>query len=83
MMMVLLIELEPRISYRAARHSNRKMNICRDSLKYLDARHRSATRAAADDDFLDLTRADDELQSCSAQQSKEIFRHASLKCLDV
>eukprot|EP00959_Pyramimonas_sp_CCMP1952_P090881 1902441-Pyramimonas_sp.AAC.1 len=52
------------------------------SLKYLDARTRSVTRAGPeflfvlcqsfifDDDFLDVTRAADELHSCSAQQSK-------------
>eukprot|EP00959_Pyramimonas_sp_CCMP1952_P079552 1663077-Pyramimonas_sp.AAC.1 len=70
------------MSYRAVRHSNRKIIIRSARLEYLDARTRSATRAGSeklfvrcnffdDEDFLDLTRAADQLQSCSAQQSKE------------
>eukprot|EP00959_Pyramimonas_sp_CCMP1952_P035054 733841-Pyramimonas_sp.AAC.1 len=69
------------MSYRAVWHSNRKEIIRSANLKYLDARTRSATRAGSeqlfvlcnilrdDNEFLDVTRAVDELQSCLAQQS--------------
>eukprot|EP00959_Pyramimonas_sp_CCMP1952_P011804 248885-Pyramimonas_sp.AAC.1 len=70
------------MSYRALRHSNRKPMIRRASLKNLDARTRHAISTGAEkllvlsnffgdgDGLLDLTRAADELQSCSAQQSE-------------
>eukprot|EP00959_Pyramimonas_sp_CCMP1952_P351823 7371448-Pyramimonas_sp.AAC.1 len=60
--------------HRAVWHSKRKEVIRRASLEYLDAQTRSATRAGSekldDDAFLEVTRAADEPQIFSAQQSK-------------
>eukprot|EP00959_Pyramimonas_sp_CCMP1952_P354548 7426952-Pyramimonas_sp.AAC.1 len=79
--------LELQMSCRAVRHRNRKIIIRSASVKYLDARTRSATRAGTkklwvpdcffkdDDDPLNLARAADELQSCSAQQSQGIHQY--------
>eukprot|EP00959_Pyramimonas_sp_CCMP1952_P180296 3770261-Pyramimonas_sp.AAC.1 len=62
------------MSCRAVRHSTRKIIIRSASLQYLDGRSRSATRAGINKNYLyvfeimmilNLTRAVDELQSCS------------------
>eukprot|EP00959_Pyramimonas_sp_CCMP1952_P080674 1685653-Pyramimonas_sp.AAC.1 len=65
------------MSYRAVRLSNRKRIIRRDSSKYLSQRSALGLTSYPysaifrnGGDSLDLPRAADKLQSCSAQQSE-------------
>eukprot|EP00959_Pyramimonas_sp_CCMP1952_P245863 5138722-Pyramimonas_sp.AAC.1 len=74
------------MSYIAVRHSTRRWIIRSANLKYLDARSRSHSRAGSEqlfvlcqffkdgDDFLDVTRAADEVHSCLAQHSERNYQ---------